>query len=69
MSCVSCLEDDNECMVYVYAPQWIYNSRFTIHECISSVFPIHALFTGPFTRDHAKPLPESDLTGTGGKDL
>ena len=33
-------------------------SEYIIHEshdCISLVFPIHALFTGKFT-DHAKPL-------------
>ena len=45
------------------------NIYFTIHDCISSLFPIHALFTGQFTRHHAKPLPDPDLTGTGGKDL
>ena len=45
------------------------NIYFTIHDCISSLFPIHALFTGQFTRHHAKLLPDPDLTGTGGKDL
>ena len=45
------------------------NIYFTIHDCISSLFPIHSLFTGQFTRDHAKPLPDADLPGTGGKDL
>ena len=45
------------------------NIYFTIHDCISLLFPIHALFTGQFTRHHAKPLPDPDLTGTGGEDL
>ena len=56
----------------IHKVQWITShSEYIFHDSrlYFITFPIHALFTGQFTGNHAKPLTDPDLTGTGGKDL